>query len=304
MFGNTCIALAGLLKGATLIMPCRVFEPSKILKAIKKERGTAIYGSPSMFIALLEHLDFDAESWQSLTKGTIGGAPCPMELMRKLVEDIGLSDVTVGYGITEASSWITMTQKDDPIEKRVSTIGKPLPCCRVKIVDPSEGTSLAPSEQGELCTKGYLMQGYHKQRAATSAAIDRDGWFHTGDLGKMDAQGYVRLTGRLKEVIVRQGVEILPAEVEEVFYELAEVSEAQVFGFSHSEKGQRVAAWIKLKDGCHITVDRLKAHARERLDAAKLPDDLEIVRGFPMTRSGKVQKFRMAEQAAEKHGKE
>ena len=301
MFGNTCIALAGVLRGAAIIMPCETFDPSAILAAIYKEKCTAIYGSPSMLLALVDHPEFQKRKWQSLLKGTIGGAPCPIELMRRLVEDIGLSDIAVAYGITETSSWITMTNPGDPIDLRISTIGTPLACNEVKIVDPGTGEDLPPNTQGELCTRGFLMKEYYKMPAATVAAIDRDGWFHTGDLGEMDENGYVRITGRVKDVIVRDGVEIHPVEVEEIIYGLPEVSEAQVFGFPHPEKGQEVAAWIKVREGSNPSLIAVAAYVKDRIDIKKMPQYFKIVTEFPMTRSGKVQKFKMAEMAQKEY---
>lgn len=297
MFGNTCIALAGLLRGAALVMPCGVFEPSKILTAIREEACTALYASPSMLISLVEHPDFDSRHWKSVQKGTIGGAPCPMELMRRLVEDIGVRHITVGYGITETCSWVTMTRPEDPIELRVSTIGVPLECNELKVADPGTGEDLPPATQGEICTRGFLMKGYYKMPGATAAAIDRSGWFHTGDLGEMDQNGYVKVTGRLKDVIVRDGVEIFPVNLEEMIYKLPEVSEVQVFGFPHPEKGQEVAAWVKLKEGRRLSTEALAAYLKDQTDAATVPHFFEIVSDFPMTRSGKVQKFKLAEMA-------
>ncbi len=299
MFGNTCIALAGLLKGATIVMPCKVFEPSRILRAIREQKCTAVYGSPSMLTALIEHPEFQKKRWQSVKKGTIGGAPCPVELMKRLVEDIGISDITVAYGITETSSWITMTHPNDPIELRVSTIGKPLGCNEVKIVAPGTGEDLPQKTQGELCTRGFLMKGYYKMPAATAAAIDREGWFHTGDLGEMDDNNYVKITGRIKDVIVRDEIEIYPVEVEEVIYQRPEVSEAQVFGIPDHEKGQEVVAWVKLKEGAELTLIELTAHVIDNLSAEKLPQYYKFVSDFPMTRSGKAQKFKMAEMMLE-----
>lgn len=299
MFGNTCIALAGLLKGATIVMPCKVFEPSRILRTISKEKCTAVYGSPSMLAALIDHPEFRKKRWQSVKKGTIGGAPCPAELMKRLVEDVGISDVTVAYGITETSSWITMTHPDDPIELRASTIGTPLGCNEVKIVAPGTGEDLPRKTQGELCTRGFLMKCYYKMPAATAAAIDRDGWFHTGDLGEMDDHNYVKITGRIKDVIVRGGIEIYPVEVEEVIYRRPEVSEAQVFGIPDPEKGQEVVAWVKLKEGSKLTLIELAAHVIDNLSAEKLPQYYKFVSEFPMTRSGKAQKFKMAEMVME-----
>ena len=303
MFGNTCIALAGFLRGAALIMPGRTFDPAQILTAIPAEKCTAIYGSPSMLIALVDHPQFRKNDWASLTKGIIGGAPCPIELMRRIVEDIGVSDITVAYGITETSSWITMTHPTDPIELRVSTIGTALPCNEVKIVDPATGGPLAPGHQGELCTRGFLMKEYYKMPGATAAAVDRKKWFHTGDLGVMDQQGYVKITGRVKDVIVRRGVEIYPVEIEEVLYMLAEISEVQVFGFNlpGSENGQEVAAWIKLKEGTQLSLETVASHVRAQLPAEKIPQHYKFVSEFPMTGSGKVQKYKMAERAEKEY---
>jgi fatty-acyl-CoA synthase len=302
MFGNTCIALTGLLTGATLVMPCLAFDPSKVLKALCKEKATAIYGSPSMIIALLDHPEFKSKRWASVKKGIIGGAPCPMELMKRIVQSVGVSDIAVAYGITEASSWITMTHPDDPLEKRTSTIGTPLECNQVKIVNPATGRSLPPNTQGELCVKGLLMKGYYKMPAATSSAVDKQGWFHSGDLGEIDEKGYVKITGRLKDVILRAGVPIYPAEVEEILYSLPEISEVQVFGFPHEQLGHEVAAWIKLKKGAKLTLEDLARYAKRKIDKANTPHYFKFVKEFPMTRSGKTQKFKLAEMAKKEYG--
>jgi fatty-acyl-CoA synthase len=188
-----------------------------------------------------------------------------------------------------------MTHPDDPIELRVATIGTPLPCNDVKIVDPGTGEELAPNQQGELCTRGFLMKEYYKMPAATAAAVDKEAWFHTGDLGEMDEKGYVKITGRLKDVIVRDGVEIYPVEVEEIIYQLPEISEAQVFGFPHPQKGQEVAAWVKLKAGAELSLDRIAQHVKGHLSEEGWPKHYKIVSEFPMTGSGKIQKFKLAE---------
>ena len=301
MFGNTCIALSGLIRGAALIMPSETFDPPKILQAIYKEKCTAVYGSPSMFIGLLDHPEFRKKRWKTVKKGTVGGAPCPMELMKRLVQDVGISDITVGYGITEASSWLTMTHPDDSLDLRVGTIGTSLPCNEVKIVDPATGEDLSPKTQGEICTKGFLMKEYYRMPGATAAAVDRDAWFHSGDLGEMDEAGYFRITGRLKDVIVRNGIDIYPVEVEECIYRHPDVSEVQVFGFPHPEKGQEVAAWVKVKQGSQISGISLAAYAKDYVDEDRLPHYFKIVSGFPMTKSGKVQKFKLAEMAVEEY---
>ena len=302
MFGNTCIALTGLLSGATLVMPSLAFDPSKILKAIHKEKATAVYASPSMMIALLDHPEFRKKQWASVKRGIIGGAPCPMELMKRIVQDVGVSNLAVGYGITETSSWITMTHPGDPLELRASTIGTPLECSQVKIVNPASGRAVPPNTQGELCIKGLLMKGYYKMPAATASAVDKQGWFHSGDLGEIDEKGYVRITGRLKDVILRAGVPINPAEVEEILYSLPEVSEVQVFGFPHEDLGQEVAAWIKLKKGAKFTREDLARYVKRKIDKAKAPHYFKFVKEFPMTRSGKIQKFKLAEMAKKEYG--
>jgi len=303
MFGNTCIALTGLLAGATLVMPCLGFDPSKVLKAIYREKATAVYGTPSMIRALLDHPEFKSKRWASVKRGIMGGAPCPMELMKKIVQGMGVSNIAVAYGSTEASSWITMTHPDDPLETRASTIGTPLECNQVKIVNPATGRAVPKNTQGELCVKGLLMKGYYKMPAATASAVDKQGWFHSGDLGEIDEKGYMKITGRLKDVILRAGVPIHPAEVEEILYSLPEISEVQVFGFPHEELGQEVAAWIKLKKGAKLTLEDLARYAKRKIEKAKAPYHFKFVKEFPMTRSGKIQKFKLAEMAKKEYEK-
>ena len=298
MFGNTCIALSGLIRGAALIMPSEAFDLVRIQGTIFSDGCTAVYGSPAMFIALLEHHTFSKDRWASVRTGIVGGAPCPMELMKRLVEDIGVSDLTVAYGITETASWITMTLPDDPLSLRVGTIGTPLPCNEVKIVDPRTGEDLGPDTQGELCCRGYLMKGYYLMPGATAAAVDRDGWFHSGDLGEMDENGYFRITGRLKDVIVRDKTEIYPVEVEECLYQHPDVSEVQVFSVPHSEKGQEVVAWVKIKESARLNASDLADFAQAHVAEGMRPRHFKIVNDFPMTRSGKVQKFVLTEMAA------
>ena len=303
MFGNTCIALSGLIRGAALVMPSENFDPAEILHTLSSEACTAVYGSPAMFIALLEHPDFNKAHWQTVRTGIVGGAPCPMELMQRLVEEIGVSDLTVAYGITETSSWITMTHPNDPLSLRVGTIGTPLPCNEVKIVDPRTGEDLPPRAQGELCIRGHLMAEYYGMPGATAAAVDREGWFHSGDLGEMDENGYFRITGRLKDVIVRDQTEIYPVEVEECFYRHPDVSEVQVFGIPHPEKGQEVVAWVKLKEKARLDDLDLAAFSHSHVAKGMRPGYFKIVDAFPMTRSGKVRKFVLSEMAAKALGK-
>ncbi len=301
MFGNTCIALAGLLRGAALVLPCRSFDPERILAALAGESCTAVFGTPSMLIALLEHPRFQVKKWRTVTKGTLGGAPCPMELMKRLVTEVGISDITVGYGITETSSWITMTRPHDPLDLRVSTIGTPLPINEVCIVDPASGDPLPAGRQGELCIRGFLMKEYFRMPAATAAAVDPEGWFHSGDLGEMDESGYVKITGRLKDLIERDGIRIHPTEIEEVLYGLPGVGEVQVFGFPHPERGQEMAAWIRPREGAALTLEEAAAFGEERLPPEMRPRHYKLVDAFPTTRSGKTQKFKLAEAALEEY---
>jgi fatty-acyl-CoA synthase len=304
MFGNTCIALSGLLAGATVVMPCLTFDPPKVLEAIFRHKCTAVYGSPSMMIGLLDNPVFQKKRFASVKKGTLGGAPCPMELMKKLVQQVGVAHITVAYGITEASSWITMTHPGDPLELRVTTIGVPLECNEVKIVHPATGEDLERNRPGELCVRGLLMKEYYKMPGLTASVIDKEGWFHTGDMGEIDDTGYVKITGRIKDVIVRDGTEIHPAELEEIFYALPEVSEVQVFGFPHPRKGQEVAAWIKPRRGAKLSVDEITRFAKRKIEKQKIPHYFKLVKAFPMTRSGKIQKFKLVETATREYGKE
>ncbi len=297
MFGNTCIALAAFLRGAHLVMSGEAFDPDEIHSAVSRERCTAIYGTPGMFSALIDRPGFERTEWTSIKKGIVGGAPCPMDLMKRLVEDLGIRHLTVGYGITEASSWITMTMPEDPLHLRVSTIGRALPCNEVKIADPATGKPLPPGTRGELCTKGFLMKEYWEMPAATAATVDPKGWLHTGDLGEMDEAGYVRISGRIKDVIVRKGVEIHPVELEEIIHELPGVSQVQVFGFTNPAGGTEVAAWVIPREGVNLTGAEIENHMQSRIDESLRPSHYRIVKGFPTTASGKVQKKKLAELA-------
>lgn len=301
MFGNTCIALCGLLSGAALVMPCTTYDPEKILKAITREKCTAIYGSPGMIAGLLEHPLFTRKRWQSVTKGIVGGAAPPQAFMKKLIRDVGVSDITIGYGITETSSWITMTDPGDPLDKRVSTVGKPLKCNQVKIVDHAAGDDLPNNTQGELCVKGLLMKSYHKMPEETAKVIDGEGWFHSGDMGEMDEKGYVKITGRIKDLILRDGVEIRPSEVEEIIFSMPGVVEVQVFGFSHPKTGREMAAWIKLKPGSALGEDDVVRFLRKKVEPDKVPRYVKFVSEYPMTRTGKVQKRKLKEMAEKEY---
>ena len=303
MFGNTCICLSGLIRGAALVIPSDQFDPPEVIAALTQERCTAVYGSPAMFVALLEAPEFKELQPGNLRTGIVGGAPCPLALMQRIVDEMGVRELAIAYGITEASSWVTQTLPDDPLELRVSTIGKALPHCEVKIVDPLTGEDLPDGQPGEICTRGLLMKGYYQNPEATARVIDREGWYHTEDLGTRDARGYFRITGRLKDVIVRDGKEILPTEIEDGVYKLPGVALVQAFGVPDPVSGERLAVWVKAKEGFSLTEETVRTHCRELLPEALLPDYIRLVDDFPMTRSGKMQKFKMREMMVEMLGK-
>lgn len=301
MFGCVCITLAGMIKGATLVVPSETFQPRKILEAIENERCTAIYGSPSAFIALMEDPQYQTFNIKSLRTGIMGGAQCPMEVMKKVVEEMGAREIVIGYGQTEASSWITETRPEDPLELRVSTVGRPLTNVEVKVVDPSSGQEVPHGVVGEICVRGLNMKGYYKMPAATANAIDPEGWLHTGDLGTADKEGYVRTTGRLKEVINRGGETIYPTEIEEVLFSHPKISNVQIFGLPNKRLGEEVAAWIKLEEGISVTEEEILQYCRGKLPDSHLPRYIKFVKDFPMTPLGKVQKFKMKEIAIKEY---
>ncbi len=295
MFGCICVTLAALIKGATLVIPSETFDPARILEVVESERCTAIYGSPNAFISLMENPRYHGSNLRSLRTGIMGGAQCPMEVMKRVVEELGVRQVVIGYGQTEASSWITMTTPEDPLELRVSTVGKPLPNVEVKIIDPTSGEEAPAGTVGELCARGLNMKGYYKMPAATEKALDREGWLHTGDLATMDERRYVRTAGRLTEVIRKGEETIYPTEVEEVLFSHPKISSAQVFGVPDKVLGEEVAAWIRLEEGASVTEEDVLRYCRDKLPAPCLPRHIRFVREFPMTPLGKAQKFKMRE---------
>lgn len=304
MFGCICVTLASVIKGATLVIPSETFEPKKILEAIEKEQCTAIYGSPSAFIAIMGDPHYPKTDLKSLRTGIMGGAQCPMEVMKKVVDEMGVQEIVIGYGLTESSSWITETKPDDPLELRVSTVGRPLPNVEVKMIDPGTGEEVPSGAVGELCARGLNMKGYYKMIAATEKAMDREGWLHSGDLATIDEKGYVRMAGRLKEVIQRGRETIYPAEIEEVLFAFPGISNAQVFGVPDKELGEEIAVWIKLEEGASATEEEVLNYLRENLPASHQPKYIKFVKEFPMTPLGKIQKFKMREIVVKEYGLE
>ncbi|MCK9364364.1 MAG: AMP-binding protein [Syntrophales bacterium] len=304
MFGCICVTLAAVIKGATLVIPSNTFDTGRILEAIEKEKCTAIYGSPGAFIALMEDPRYKNSNLISLRTGIMGGAQCPMEVMKRIVEEMGVREIMIGYGQTEASSWLTMTRPEDPLELRVSTIGKPLPGVEVKIIDQVSGREANIGTIGEICGRGFNMKGYYKMPAATANAIDAEGWLHTGDLGTMDNLSYFRISGRMKEVINKGGETIYPTEIEEILFSHPKILNAQVIGVPDRKMGEEVAAWIIPEEGSTVTEEEIGRYCRDKLPASHLPRYVKFVKDFPVTPLGKVQKFKMREIAIKEYGLE
>jgi fatty-acyl-CoA synthase len=302
-FGMVLGNLVCAVHGACVVVPGESFDPLAVLESVESERCTAIYGVPTMFIAELEHPRFRDFDLSSLRTGMMGGAPCPVEVMKKVRSEMRSEEITVICGMTETSPISTQTAVDDPVEKRVTTVGRVHPHVEIKVVDPATGETVPRGTPGEQCTRGYsVMLGYWDDEEATYEAIDDDGWMHTGDLAVMDHDGYLRIVGRIKDMIIRGGENIYPREIEEFLLTIPQVSEAYVFGVPSERYGEEVAGWVKLSSGADLTAEDLDAACRGRIASFKIPRYWKFVDAFPMTVSGKVQKFRMREMAAAELG--
>ncbi len=297
-FGCVLGTVCATIRGATMVFPNECFLPEATIEAIETHRCTAVYGVPTMFIAQLEHPTYPGRDLVSLRTGIMAGSPCPIELMKRVTSNMGAREITIGYGQTEASPLITATCTEDPLEKRVGTVGRPLPGVEVQIVDPQTGAPLPDREPGELCCRGHnVMLGYYNMAEATSKAVDAEGWLHTGDLAVREPDGYFRITGRLKDLIIRGGENISPREIEEVLYRHPKVQEVQVIGVPDHKFGEQVAAWIKLRSGAEATECEMREFCGEHLAHFKKPKYIKFVEDFPVTVTGKIQKFKMREQA-------
>ncbi len=298
-FGMVLGNLACTSRGACVVVPAESFDPLAVLEAVAAERCTALYGVPTMFIAELGHPHFNDFDLSSLRTGIMAGAPCPAELMRQVRSRMHAGEITIAYGMTETSPVSAQTAPDDPVEKRVETVGRPLPHVEIKIIDPATGEVVPRGVPGEQCTRGYLvMLGYWDDAGATAKAIDAAGWMHTGDLAVMDDDGYVRIVGRIKDLIIRGGENVYPREVEEFMHTIPGVAEAQVIGVPCERYGEEVMAWVRLHPGVGLTADDLRAACAGRIASYKIPRHWKFVDSFPTTVTGKVQKFRMREIAA------
>ena len=290
VLGTLCCATAA----AAMVVPSEYFEPEKALVAVEKERCTAIHGVPTMFIAELEHAEFDRFDLGSLRTGIMAGSPCPIEVMRQVIDRMGCREMTVGYGLTEAAPIITLTRSDDGIDRRVSTVGTAIPYVEVKIVDPETGIEAPTGEQGELCSRSFMnMKGYYKMPEATAAAIDADAWLHTGDLATVDADGYYKITGRSKDMIIRGGENVYPREIEEFLYTNPKVADVQVIGVPDQRFGEEIMAWVMLRAGQDASEDEIRDFCRGRIAHYKVPRYVKFVSEFPMTVTGKIQKYVM-----------
>jgi fatty-acyl-CoA synthase len=304
-FGMVLGNLACTTHGATMVIPAEGFDPVLTMETVQKERCTSLYGVPTMFIAELEHQRFKEFDFSSLRTGIMAGSPCPVEVMKKVQTTMHIPEMTIAYGMTETSPVSTQSTTDDPLERRVSTVGRVHPHAEIKIVDGATGAVVPRGTTGELCSRGYMvMLGYWNNEEATRQAIDPARWMHTGDLATMDAEGYVNIVGRIKDMIIRGGENIYPREVEEFLYGHPDVTDVQVIGVPSEKYGEEVMAWVKPREGATPTAEELELWCRGKIASYKIPRHWKFVDAFPMTVTGKIQKYRMREVAVEELGLE
>jgi fatty-acyl-CoA synthase len=302
-FGMVIGNLACATSGACVVVPGEAFDPLLVLETVAAERCTSLYGVPMMFIAELDHPSFASHDLSTLRTGVMAGASCPIEVMRDVQARMGMREVTICYGMTETSPVSTQSAIDDPLDKRVTTVGRVHPHVEVKIIDPATGQLVPRGASGELCTRGYsVMLGYWNDEAATRLAIDAAGWMHTGDLATMDAEGYVNIVGRIKDMIARGGEKIYPRELEEFLHTHPAIAEAQVVGVPSTKYGEEVMAWVRPRTGMTVTPEELTAFCTGQIATYKIPRYWKITDAFPMTVTGKIQKFRMREIAIDELG--
>ncbi|PLR98922.1 AMP-binding protein [Bacillus sp. T33-2] len=296
-FGCVLGTMACVTVGATMV-PVQEFSPNAVLQTVQNEKCTGLHGVPTMFIAELNDPSFPEYDLSSLRTGIMAGSNCPIEVMKAVIEKMGASEITIAYGQTEASPVITQTRTDDPIELRVESVGRALPNVEVKIVKPGNTEAVPAGVQGELCTRGYhVMKGYYKNPEATKEAIDEEGWLHTGDLAVMDENGYCKITGRLKDMIIRGGENIYPREIEEYLYTHPKILDVQVVGIPDEFYGEEAVAWVILKEGATATAEEIREYCKGKIARHKIPKYVEFTDNYPMTASGKIQKFRLREKA-------
>jgi fatty-acyl-CoA synthase len=295
-FGMVLGNLACLTHGATIVYPNDGFDPLTVLQTVQAERCTGLHGVPTMFIAELDHPRFKEFDLGSLRTGIMAGSPCPTEVMKRVVDQMHLSEITIAYGMTETSPVSCQSSTDTPLDKRVSTVGKVQPHLEIKIIDPETGAIVAPGVSGEFCTRGYsVMHGYWEDEEKTREAIDAEGWMHTGDLATMDAEGYVNIVGRIKDLVIRGGENIYPREIEEFLYRHPKIQDVQVVGLPDRKYGEELCAWIIPRPGQQLTADEVRDFCKGQIAHYKVPRYIEFVKEFPMTVTGKIQKFKIRE---------
>ena len=289
--------------GACMVLPEAGFEPLSVLQAVEAERCTSLYGVPTMFIAELEHPEFESFDLSSLRTGIMAGSPCPTEVMKQVIERMNMGEVTICYGMTETSPVSTQTRADDSIERRVGTVGRVHPHVEIKVVEPETGRTVPRGEPGEFCTRGYsVMRGYWDDPERTAKAIDDSGWMHTGDLATMDDDGYVKIVGRSKDMIIRGGENVYPREIEEFLYSHPDVQDVAVIGVPDDRYGEEIMAWVIARADCEIDPEEVREFCRGKIAHFKVPRYVEPVDEFPMTITGKIQKFKLRERAIEEKG--
>ncbi len=296
-FGCVLGVLAAVSHAATMVI-LESFDPVKVMASVEQEKCTALYGVPTMFIAVLDHKLFDKFDFSSMRTGIMAGSPCPINIMRQVIDRMYMKEITICYGLTEASPVISQTRIEDDIAKRVETVGRAMPGIEVKLVDPETGMEVQSGEQGEVCCRGYnVMKGYYNMADATGKAIDKDSWLHSGDLGVMDKDGYIAITGRHKDMIIRGGENIYPREIEEFLYNMEDILDVQVVGIPSQKYGEEVGAFVILKEGSDCTPEDVRDFCRGQISRYKIPKYVAMVDSFPMTASGKVQKFILRDDA-------
>jgi len=297
-FGCVLGVLACVTHGTAMVI-LEKFDPVLVMQSVERERCTALYGVPTMFIAILQHDLFERFDFSSLRTGIMAGSPCPVAVMRQVMEKMYMEDITICYGLTESSPVMTQTRMDDDITRRTASVGRAMPAVEVVIRDPETNAESPRGTQGEVCCRGYLvMKGYYNNPQATAQAIDQDGWLHSGDLGVMDEDGYVSITGRLKDMIIRGGENIYPREIEEFLYHMDGVKDVQVAGVPSRKYGEEVGAFVILKEGAALTPEDVQDYCRGKIAFHKIPRYVTFVDGYPMTASGKIQKYKLREMAA------
>ena len=295
-FGMVLAVLACVSHGATMVFPGEAFDPQQTLQTVQDERCTALHGVPTMFITELDHPNFSSFDLSSLRTGIMAGAPCPIEVMKRVISEMHMRDILIAYGQTELSPINNITLPDDSLERRTETVGRAMPWVEIKVIDEA-GHVVPVGEKGEICTRGYsVMQGYWNDPEKTAETIDAAGWLHSGDIATMDACGYVRIVGRIKDMIIRGGENVYPREVEEFLYQHPAISEVQVFGIPDKKMGEEVCAWVQLNEGATLTADDIKAFCKDQITHFKIPRHIRFVSEYPMTVTGKIQKFVMRDE--------